>query len=249
MRIRQLVNLFAIAIFFAYIFWQPIQRLKRAKLLDEQIRNRRSKLESMLSKSEISGLPNQEIFNSLMQRKEQIESAYRNLRSFISPGKARLPVDAQDPGLYFIEKMHAVTKSLQRKALAKGVKLPASLGFAEELPSKDIIEESLRKLEMVEDMVGALIEEGAEKIVLIKFLKTKDVTLEQSSLLYKELPCQIGLSCDTETLVKFLNRLENSSPIYVLKELHITGAKPPMLEVAAVISGIVLEKSEDSNKQ
>jgi hypothetical protein len=215
-------------------FLKPLFKFERSRLLDEEIENRASRLESF--SIEVGELPSEELFERLRKEVGQLDSEYKELISFIDPSKARLPEGASEAGLYFIERLHTLGKELERKAQVLGVSLPKTMGFSEDLPPSDMVGLLLRELEMVEESVQALIEKEVNSISLIKPLSPMDKNF------YTELPLQLSFICDTDCLVKFLQDLKNKSPMYVVKDLHITPeVEEEKLKVDLIVSGLVVK--------
>jgi hypothetical protein len=210
--------------------------LKKADLsLQEAIRNSEKQIKRYTLADKT--LPSAESQKRLEQYLKKCLQNYQTLGDFIDPMILRLPASAQEPGLFYLERLHTVEKKLQRQAALKKINLPKTLGFSEEIPRLEEVEILLRQIEMVDVLSAKLMEGNLSEIYLIKPLKSIErVDSETEKPFYCEIPVQIGFISDTESLIRFLYEIKNLSPVIYVEDLEVKSLEEPKIKTELVLS-------------
>jgi hypothetical protein len=112
-----------------------------------------------------------------------------------------------------------------------------------------MVDTLLRQLESIEAAVDILLEAETIEFFAIKPLKSIDYIEPLSKeVFYSELPVQLFIKTDTETLVNLLLELKNKSPIVSIKEIHVRsdGSSAKDVEVSLVLSTFMVTRMEAS---
>lgn len=161
-----------------------------------------------------------------------------------------LPVDVSDKGIYFFESLHASLKLLEREATSKKMILPP-VDFSVDIPQKEDIPYLLKQIEMIDDIMGIIVNVGKCEIITIRptpIDKTKKI------FDFNKLSIQIVLKIDSDFLIKVLLEFNRHIPIYLVEEFSAVAIEPNRVKVSFVASriltGLSLEDiSEFKNKQ
>lgn len=237
--VRQLVVFILVCFGIYFILIRPFWGARMA-LLEKEIEEKSALLKKYISKE--GWMPEATAYNQLAKANEELGRDFKVLSELIDPKRVRLPEDILEQRLYFKERLYGVKKRLDEGAREKGMELPANLGFSEELPEPEAVPELLRRLGTVDSLVTLLIEKGATAISLIKPLETKEFVDPQTDVLIcKELLLQLGIECNTTTLVEFLYELKKASPVMVVRDLKAKSGPGQSLKVGLLISELIVE--------
>jgi len=101
-----------------------------------------------------------------------------------------------------------------------------------------MVDTLLRQLETAEFVVDILLKSELIEFSAIKPLKSIDYIEPLSKeVFYTEIPVQISIRTDTETLIDLLLELKNQSPVVSVKEVHI---KSSDMETGDIEASLVL---------
>ena len=185
-------------------------------------------------------------FEKLEKERQISESKLQQLIDFVDPEKARIPDTGSEAGLFFIERLHSSIKKISDQHDVAALKLPENLGFGGGLPKEGMVDVLLRQLETVEVALGVLLKKGNVEFYAIKPLKSieyRDPFTKE--IFYSELPVQISVKTDTDTLINLLVELKNATPVVSVKELHIKSgqAGTKNIEASFVLSTFSIVRS------
>lgn len=149
-------------------------------------------------------------------------------------------------GLFFREQLFKIDKDLQMLASERGVVLPGTLGFSDELPDVKRVPLLIQQLLALQEIALALVESGAVSLSVIKPLELveyKNPATNKSA--FTELPVQVAAECDFSALVSALIRIRNNDQVLVVREVQIKTKEEGMLQVQLIASGFsITEQSE-----
>ena len=216
-----------------------------SSILDEELERKSLEINKFFART--GALPSKDSFNKLEEGKLSLEERLQELIDFVDPEKMRISESSSEAGLYFIERVHSSIKKFSEKVSSKGINLPENLGFGDGLPKDSMVDILLRQLETVELTMDILLESEKVEIYAIKPLKSIDYIGPLSKdLIYSELPVQILIKTDTQTLVNLLLELKNKSPIVSVKEVHIKSSEDVFgdTEISLVLSTFMVAREE-----
>lgn len=159
----------------------------------------------------------------------------KKMTAIFDSKKKELPADVSDKGIYFFESLHSTMKTLERKATLKKMILPP-VDFSVDIPQEEDIPYLLKQIEMIDDIMGIIIETGkceAETIRPMPIDKTKKI------LDFNKLSIQIALKIDSDSFVKVLSQLNSHVPLYLIEELTCSSIDLNRLHVNLVVSRIL----------
>ena len=208
-----------------------------SSILEEELERKTEDIKKYITRT--GSLPSKEGFDKLEKQNEAIDNELKELADFVDPEKKRISEANTEASLYFIEKIHASMKRFSNEAESSEIKIPENLGFGDGLPKDRMVDTLLRQLETVEFAVDVLLKSELIEFSAIKPLKSIDYIEPLSKeVFYTEIPVQISIRTDTETLVDFLLELKNQSPVVSVKEVHIksSGMETGDIEASLVLS-------------
>jgi len=217
--------------------------LKEGKsMMDEELDRKTLEIKRYVTRT--GSLPSKESFDRMEKENSALENKFSELMDFVDPKKTRILESGAEAGLYFIERLHGTMKEFEPSAAEKGVKVPENLGFGDGLPKDSMVEALLRQLETIELILGTLLKSGNIEIYALKPLKSIDYAVPSGKgLFYTELPVQVSIKTDHETLAGLLTILRNGSPVVSVKELHVKNSKESEdLEVSFVASTFMVAR-------
>lgn len=223
---KQVIGAAAIigALVIGFVFLKYIGMIRE---LDLKIASQTAILEKPSAKGK-GGIAKDEI-DTLKEDIKLIKKQYEMLASTVESTPLKFDPDvvaSEGDELYFKQKVYELVQRLKRQNLEKRMTLQESLGFGEGIPPRDMVAPMLRQVKLVEGLIVILLEEGASNIQAVKPqpVIAKKSAISASKVIYKEIPVRAAFTCDMETLVNVLYRLESESPVYLVRELDV---KPP----------------------
>ncbi|MFH1244877.1 MAG: Amuc_1100 family pilus-like protein [Candidatus Omnitrophota bacterium] len=240
-QIKQFSVVFLVLLVLYFALIRPLVQ-QGVNVLQKEIEETIELLQAYVSKKSDIVLPTKEVLQNFQKQLSQQEQNYTLLRNFIDPAKEYLPQGAVEPGLYFIEQLHIVTKRLQRQANSLKIAIPESFGFSKEMPEDTgNVELLLKELDVVDRVVTLLMEQGVKEVALVKSLPAVEVRDEKKEkLFYRELPTQLSFLCESSTLINFLYQLKIFSPVIFVKEITVKRAGGTSLEVKMLLTRFVI---------
>ncbi len=217
-----------------------------SSILDEELERKSREIKKYIVRT--GSLPSKDSFEKIEKKKLELGEKFQELVDFVDPPKVRISDSSSEAGLYFIERLHASMKKFTEKASVKEVELPENLGFGDGLPKNSMVEMLLRQLETVEFTVGVLLESDNIEFSAIKPLKSIDYIEPLSKVvLYTELPVQLSVRTDTESLIELLLELKNRAPVISVKEVHLKSSEgiEGDIEVSLVLSTFMVARAEE----
>ena len=208
-----------------------------SSILDEELERKSTDMKKYIMRT--GSLPSKESFDKLEKENLKLEKKLEELLDFVDPKKTRISESDTEAGLYFIERLHSSIKKFSEEKASLEIKIPENLGFGDGLPKNSMVDTFLRQLETVEFALNTLLESEHIEFSAIKPLKSIDYIEPLSKdVLYSELPVQISVKTDTETLIDLLVELKNQSPVVSVKEIHIksSGLDDDNIEASLVLS-------------
>lgn len=227
-----------------YVFVMSPFLREGSSILDDELERKTREIKKYIAAT--GSFPSKDSFNKLEKEQAVLGNKLEEIANFIDPEKTRISDIASEAGLYFIEKLHSSMKKFSEEAGLKGVKLPENLGFGDGLPKESMVKTLLRQLETAELAISVLLESGTIEISAIKPLRSIDYIEPLSKdVLYTELPLQISIRTDTDTLINLLLELKNASPIVSVKEVHIKSDEENLgdIEASLVLSTFKVSKA------
>lgn len=227
----------AVGVIAALYFFALSPFLKEgSSILEEELERKTGDIKKYITRT--GSLPSKDGFDKLEKQNEAIENELRELADFVDPEKKRISEASTEASLYFIERLHASMKRFSDEAASSGIKIPENLGFGDGLPKERMVDTLLRQLEAVEFVVDVLLKSELIEFSAIKPLKSIDYIEPLSKeVFYTEIPVQISIKTDTETLIDLLLELKNQSPVVSVKEVHI---KSSDMETGDIEASLVL---------
>jgi len=125
--------------------------------LDEQIAKMRSSLKSLYLGGRLP--PNPELMEYLTRRTEALAAQEERTLGQVAPSPPAIG-EAEDPQLYFQQRLHEVQRTLERLTTARGLAAPVQLGFPKDLPPSESVPRFL--------LQAGLIEAAAELIMTVE---------------------------------------------------------------------------------
>lgn len=228
-----------------YIFFiSPFLR-EGGSVMDEELDRKISEMKRFIT---LTGtVPSKESFARMEKEKKSLEDKFSSLTDFVDPKKTRVSGKDTEAGLYFIEKLHSTMKKFEIDTGAKGAKFPENLGFGDGLPKDNMVPVLLRQLEIIEFAVERLLKSERSNIYALKPLKSIEyIEPVSKALFYTELPVQISVKTDTNTLINLLLEFKNASPVISVKELHIKSIEPDSgdVEISLVVSTFMIARQD-----
>jgi len=229
-----------------YIFLLNPFLKEGSSMLEDELGRKTSDIKRYIKRT--GALPSKESFDKLEKDRQGLEKTLQELVDFVDPEKVRISESSTEAGLYFIERLHSSIKKFSEKAVLKDTELPEDLGFGGGLPKEGVVGILLRQLETVELAVDTLLESETIEFSTIKPLKSIDYIESLSKkIFYSELPVQISIKTDTDSLIDFLLELKNRSPVISVKEVHIKSSEfdTANIEASLVLSTFMLVKGTE----
>lgn len=235
-QIKQFSVIFLILLVLYFALIRPLVQ-QGTTVLEKEIEETTELLQAYVSKKSDTVLPTKETLRHFQKQFAQYEQNYAILKNFIDPPKEYLPRDTAEPGLYFIEQLHIVTKRLKRQATSLKIAIPESFGFSKEMPEDaQNVELLLKGLDVVDRVVTLLMEQGVKEIMLVKSSPVVEVRDEKKEkLFYRELPTQVSFLCESNILVNVLYQVKIFSPVIFVKEISIKRTGETSLQVGMVL--------------
>jgi len=228
-----------------YIFFLSPFLKEGGSIIDEELDRKISEMKRFIT---LTGtVPSKESFARMQKERSGMEEKFSSLADLIDPEKPRLSGKNTEAGLYFIERLHSTMKRFETEAGAKGIKLPENLGFGDGMPKDSMVPVLMRQLETIEFTIAALLKGDYSDIYGLKILKPIEyIEPVSKELFYTELPVQVSVKTDTDTLIKVLLELKNASPVISVKEMHVKSIEPVSgdVEISLVLSTFMISKAE-----
>ncbi|MBU1007221.1 MAG: type 4a pilus biogenesis protein PilO [Candidatus Omnitrophica bacterium] len=222
------VVLMAVLYFFVL---SPFLR-ESSSILDDELERKVGDIKKYIART--GSLPSRESFDEFEKQNIALKNKLKDLADFVDPEKTRVSETSTEAGLYFIEKLHSSVKKFLDQEVSSGVKIPENLGFGDGLPKENMVDTLLRQLETAELATDILLNGKLLELSAIKPLKALDYIEPLSKdVFYTEIPIQISIKTNTETLMGLLLQLKNQSPIVSVKELHIKSSDPVTGDIEA----------------
>ena len=216
-------------------------------ILDDELERKTEEIKKYIVRT--GSLPSRDSFSKLNKDKDVLDGKLKELSDFVDPKKTRMSESTTEAGLYFIERLHETIKRFSEKTEGSGkIDIPENLGFGDGLPKERTVGILLRQLEVVEMVVDELLESKRIEISAIKPLKSIDYVESLSKeVFYTEMPVQVTVKTDTETLIDLLLELKNQSPVISVKELNIKSdeAESGNMEASMVLSTFKVARKEE----
>lgn len=211
-----------------------------SQALTSEITERLQRLKQLQLPGQLAPTPS--TLTALQAQHGRLEASYRALAQRIDPTGLPQADPAQEPGLYFGQRLHTLQKDLERRAIANHTTLPQSLGLSEELPRQEDVPWLLKELELVELVVTTLMDQQVQAIELIKVVPRRTI---QGALkpLMTELGVQVRLKGTMPALMKSLTVFREASPVAAVPELSLRVTDDPaVLECELVVRSYVLPR-------
>lgn len=203
-----------------------------SNILDEELERKTLEVNRYITRT--GALPSKEGFEKLEKDMQISESKLQQLIDFVDPEKTRIPDTGTEAGLFFIERLHSSIKKISDQHDVAVLKLPENLGFGGGLPKEGMVDVLLRQLETVEAALGVLLKKGNVEFYAIKPLKSIEYRDSfTKEIFYSELPVQISIKTNTDTLINLLVELKNATPVVSVKELHIKSGQAGTKDIEA----------------
>lgn len=215
----------------------PLLRM-RDNSIDERLARASIELRHFLQAK--SPLPSLENYQLLDKEMKTLNDNYAELSNSVVASSPYLPKGVTEAGLYFIERLHSISKKLSAKATEAGIEMPSDFGFSEELPEAAKVEFCLRQLDIVDKVVSSFIERGAAAITLIKPLKFEKGDSKKEGPDFEMIEVQFSARSSNEALIRFLIDMRNAKPTIVVKNLQIVSEASGLLRADLVVSGLLL---------
>ncbi len=212
-------------------------------MLESEIKLTTRRLERYIPKQGLEGLPTKDALKSMEAYLKQDEKNYQKLKKFIDPQKDYLPEGTEEPGLYFTEQTHIISKRLKRQATAARIKIPENLGITSSALPEDSknMELLLKQLDLIDRIMSLLLEQEVNEVSLIKALDPVERRgADTEKLLFKELPIQLSFLCNSSSFVKILYQIKNFSPVLIIKDIIIKRTAEDALQIDILLSRLVL---------
>ena len=210
----------------------------KGRLLDNHLKAKTKEIATY--RDTLKGLPMIDITPILIERKTELNRIYRDyithLEIHSERGEALSNIDR--PALYFKEELHKVYKELKQESEGIGVKIPPTLGFDERVPKDDEVPELVARLSIAEVLVKSAIANKIIELTGIEFLSEPN-TNPQS--LFREIPIKLGLNSGIESVIKFLDSIQEHGQFFALKDIKIESNAQGRLTADILVSGIVFK--------
>lgn len=202
--------------------------------IEQALRQKRAAVRKLIVGGAIP--PTQEVVDYLTTRQSALERRYGHWLATITVEPTAEA--AADPQLYFQEQFHAVQRTLERLAAARGLTAPEQLGFPKELPPSDTVPRLLVQLAMVEQLAALIMEQGVGALTSFKIEDPEPVAPEgeDSAAFLMRLPLRVRWTSTLPQLVKILGAVARLRPGMDLRVLRVSQATGDHLEVECVVA-------------
>jgi hypothetical protein len=209
-----------------FIFWKF-----SLQALDEEITQKRSSIKLLKVGGGLP--PNQEVLDYLSKRTLALESDYKSLVGLLD-SSVNDSIGAS-PQLYFQQRLHDVSRLLEKMASARGIGVPQAIGFPKELPPPESVSRLLVQLALIEDVAKIVMADTASVLSSVKIEDPRPVpkTDEEKNFLIR-VPVRIRLSCSVKSLAGMLGSVEGMKPITSLDGVRVRHLAEPLQEMVEV---------------
>ena len=196
--------------------------------LDQAIAKKRGGLKSFYIGERLP--PNRQVTDYFTDRLHAIETQYRIALSLITMNPTVSTDEVRpNPQLFFQERVHEVSRTLERLAAARGIPPATQLGLPKELPPAEAVPRFLIQIGLIEELAEMLM--TVPGVLQIESFKIEDpqgvepLGDEQDSFLTR-LSVRVRLGCTLEAIPLVLNVIDRARPLVDLQSLVVTPSRP-----------------------
>lgn len=217
------------------LIWTGFFGKYNPKEIENELSRKERELKRYQSGQAISLTP--EAYAVLEKISEKLSNDLESFEQIIQKTNSQIPEGTAMDGLFFREHLFKVSRELQLLASERGVVLPETLGFSDELPDVKRVPLLIHQLTGIQEVAASLIESGAARISVIKPLEIiEHKNPDAGEVVLMELPFQITAECHFQTLLTALIRLRNSPQVLVVREVQIQAKEEEPLQVQIITS-------------
>lgn len=240
--------LIVLAILLVVSIFLHSQSKKTISALTKELNKQEESIQMYQEETDIA--PGPSSIAKLKESKGLNKEKLQKVLSIFDTREEELPLDISDKGIYFFQSLQASLKLLEREATSKKMILPA-VDFSVDIPQEEDIPYLLKQIEMIDDIMGMVINVGKCEISAIR---PNLIDNTKKILDFNKLSVQIILNIDSDSLIKVLSELNRFIPVYLIEEFSAVTIERNRLKISFVVSriltGLSLEDvSEFRNKE
>jgi len=181
--------------------------------------------------------PNRDVMSYFTSRQAALDTRYQARLSEVGAPPLAEAAKA-DPQLYFQEQVHEVQGILERLAAARGIPVPAQLGFPKELPPSDTVPRLLIQLSLIQELAELILEQGVTDLASLKVEDPEPVADEDTGGSFlMQLPVRIRMTATLPQIMSVLGAIHRVHPLIDVRAVRLAASPvPESLDVEVLVA-------------
>ena len=167
------------------------------------------------------GAPTGSLLRAVVQEDKLLNDTLAQAVRELSLQKAELlPEATARPSIYWLDVLRKTRLALTREARKAGMGIPKGLTFGDDIPSDEEVPELLRRLEVIEELVGLGIKSRMSSLSDLS-LRSEEVVQSSGRNFLRKLNVSLSMTGSLDSLVSFIHSLQEANSFFVIEDMEI----------------------------
>ena len=214
----------------------------KANDLHSQYRRKVSTRQRFMTRPQ--GAPTDSLLRAVLQEDKLLGDTLTQAVSELGMKKTRLlPEAVPRPSIYWLDVLRKTRLALTRDARKAGMGIPRGLTFGNDIPSDEQVPRLLRKLTLVEELVGLGIKSGISSFSDLDIGNEEAVQSSGKDFLRK-LNVNLSMTGTLDSLLNFIYFLQEADSFFIIEDMEIESSSE-ILKVKLVLSMLYFLSDEN----
>ena len=167
------------------------------------------------------GAPTDSLLKAVLQEDKLLNDTLAQAVSELGMKKTKLlPEAVPRPSIYWLDVLRKTRLVLTRDARKAGMGIPRGLTFGNDIPSDEQVPQLLRKLTLIEELVGLGIKSGMSSFSDLEIGSEEAVQSSEKDFLRK-LNVNLSMTGSLDSLLNFIYFLQEADSFFIIEDMEI----------------------------